>query len=226
MKRFLVTGASRGIGRSVALELSRRGSVLALARTHSALEALKVEAGETLEPFPFALGSDDWGLLKSRIEQWGPLDGVVHAAATLLNKPFLELSDSEITQTFVQNSVAVFGLFRTLIPLSNPGAHFVALGSMGGMTGTAKFSGLSAYSSSKAAMMTLTECLQAEFADSGLSFNSLALGAVDTEMLNAAFPGYRAPVDADTMGAFIASFVESAHPVIRGKVVPVSRSTP
>jgi len=210
----------------VAIELARHGSVLALARTESALNSLKSEAGATLETFPFALGSDDWSHLQARIEQWGPLDGVVHAAASMINKPFLELNDREIGELFVQNSVAVFGLYRTLIPLANPEAHFVSLGSMGGMTGTAKFAGLSAYSSSKAAMMTLTECLQAEFAESTLSFNTLALGAVDTEMLNEAFPGYQAPVDPATMAAYIASFVLHAHRVIRGKVVPVSRSTP
>ncbi len=55
------------------------------------------------------------------------------------------------------------------------------------------FPGLAAYSSSKGAVITLTELLAEEFKETGPAFNALAFGAVQTEMLEEAFPGYEAP---------------------------------
>jgi len=75
---------------------------------------------------------------------------------------------------------------------------------MGGFQGSSKFPGLSAYSASKAALANLTECLAEELKDSGISVNCLALGAVQTEMLATAFPGYQAPVAKEDMGKFVA----------------------
>lgn len=97
---------------------------------------------------------------------------------------------------------------------------------MGGFQGSAKFPGLSAYSSSKAALACLTECLAEEFKDKNIAFNCLALGAVQTEMLNEAFPGYKAPLNASDMAAYIANFSINGHQYFNGKIIPVSLSTP
>ena len=97
---------------------------------------------------------------------------------------------------------------------------------MGGIQGSSKFAGLSGYSSSKGALITLFELLAEEYQPRGVSFNSLALGAVQTEMLEAAFPGITAPVSATQMGAYIARFVLEGHQFFNGKVLPVSSSTP
>ena len=69
-------------------------------------------------------------------------------------------------------------------------SHIVNISSMGGISGTLKFPGLSAYSSSKGAVSILTELLAEEYKETGPYFNSLALGSVQTEMLQKAFPGY------------------------------------
>lgn len=200
--------------------------MLALARNVAGLTSLESEARGRIFPLVFDIGKDPWPLLVDFVKGHGSLRAVVHAAAAMVNKPFLELTDQEVHSAFVQNAIAPFGLFRSLIPLAQTGAHFVSIGSMGGMTGSEKFPGLSAYSSSKAALMTLTECLQREFGAEGLSFNALALGAVSTEMLEEAFPGYRAPLSASEMAEFIRDFTLTGHRYIRGKVLPVSRSTP
>jgi NAD(P)-dependent dehydrogenase (short-subunit alcohol dehydrogenase family) len=97
---------------------------------------------------------------------------------------------------------------------------------MGGVQGTVKFPGLSAYSSSKAALAGLTECLAIEFQDKDIAVNCLALGAVQTEMLQEAFPGFKAPVSPDKMAEFIGNFVLTAHHFMNGKVLPISLSTP
>ena len=106
------------------------------------------------------------------------------------------------------------------------GGHVVVVSSMGGIQGSSKFPGLAAYSSSKGAVITLAELLAEEYKETGPSFNALALGAVQTEMLEAAFPGYRAPVTAAEMAAFIMDFAQTGHNYFNGKVLPVSNSTP
>jgi NAD(P)-dependent dehydrogenase (short-subunit alcohol dehydrogenase family) len=97
---------------------------------------------------------------------------------------------------------------------------------MGGFQGSAKYKGLSYYSASKAALACLSECLAAEFATSGINVNCLALGAVQTEMLEEAFPGYKAPVDAKTMARFISDFALNGHKFFNGKVLPVAIDNP
>ena len=97
---------------------------------------------------------------------------------------------------------------------------------LGGVQGSVKFPGLSAYSSSKGAVITLTELLAEEYKETGPSFNVLALGAVQTEMLEEAFPGYRAPVTALGMATYIKDFALTGQKLYNGKLLQVSNSTP
>jgi NAD(P)-dependent dehydrogenase (short-subunit alcohol dehydrogenase family) len=97
---------------------------------------------------------------------------------------------------------------------------------MGGFQGSAKFPGLSFYSASKAALCCLTECLATELKDKSIKMNALALGSVQTEMLDKAFPGYKAPVKAEEIAEFITDFAINGHRYVNGKVLPVSLSTP
>ena len=97
---------------------------------------------------------------------------------------------------------------------------------MGGFQGSSKFPGLSLYSASKGAVAVLTEAMAEEFKDEGISVNCLALGAVQTEMLEEAFPGYKAPLSADEMGKYIAGFALTGNRYFNGKILPVSVSTP
>ena len=97
---------------------------------------------------------------------------------------------------------------------------------MGGVQGSVKFAGLSAYSSSKGALITLTELLAEEYKENGPSFNVLALGAVQTEMLEEAFPGYQASISAEEMAAYIMNFSLNGNKFYNGKLLQVSNSTP
>jgi NAD(P)-dependent dehydrogenase (short-subunit alcohol dehydrogenase family) len=97
---------------------------------------------------------------------------------------------------------------------------------MGGIQGSMKFAGLAAYSSSKGAVITLSELLAEEYKERGIAFNVLALGSVQTEMLAEAFPGYQAPITAAQMADYIYNFTLSGHQFYNGKVLQVSSTTP
>jgi NAD(P)-dependent dehydrogenase (short-subunit alcohol dehydrogenase family) len=97
---------------------------------------------------------------------------------------------------------------------------------MGGFQGSAKFPGLSLYSSSKGALAILSETMAEELKEYGIKSNALALGAVQTEMLANAFPGYEAPLQPKQMAEFIMEFALNGHKFFNGKILPVSISTP
>jgi NAD(P)-dependent dehydrogenase (short-subunit alcohol dehydrogenase family) len=126
------------------------------------------------------------------------------------------------------NVMGVVKMVQAVLPLMGGAGHphIVNIGSMGGFQGTAKFPGLAAYSASKAAVANLTECLAEELKEQNIKVNCLALGAVNTEMLHEAFPGYVAPVSAVAMAQYIASFALTGQYIMNGKIVPVSISTP
>ena len=223
MKNIWITGASRGIGYSTAqlfLEMGHR--VIILTRNTQAVEGLSALYPETL----YICTTDLLALEKSEYPDY-PVDILINNAGALVNRPFSDITKEDLINVYGTNVFGPIQLIQNLIPKFSSDAHIVNISSVGGVTGSVKFPGLSAYSSSKGAMTILTECLQAEFGDStSWSFNCLALGAVQTEMLEEAFPGYVAPIDAAAMAAYICSFALNNHRVMRGRVVEVALSTP
>jgi short-subunit dehydrogenase len=156
------------------------------------------------------------------------LDVIVNNAGLLINKSFETISTDELEAVYRTNVFAPFRLIQLLLPFmknKNRG-HIVNIGSMGGVQGVEKFPGLSAYTSSKAALAGLSECLALELAPRNIAVNCLALGAVQTDMLSKAFPGYKAPMSADHMAEYIYDFVRQGHKYFNGKIIPVSFSTP
>lgn len=230
---IIVTGASRGIGYALVKILSGDPShtIFAVSRNASRLEELKKAcSGGNVIPMPCDLSDEKQ--VKSLVATLGgrssSVDVLINNAGAIVNKPFQEISEKELRAVYDVNVFGVVRLIQQLLPLlkNSPKAHILNVSSMGGFQGSAKFAGLSAYSSSKAALVCLTECLAEEFKESNMKFNCLALGATQTEMLEEAFPGYKAPLQASQMAEFIADFALKAHFYINGKVVPVSNSTP
>ena len=223
MKNIWITGASRGIGYSTAqlfLEMGHR--VVILTRNTQAVEGLSALYPETL----YICTTDLLALEKSEYPDF-PVDILINNAGALVNRPFSEITKEDLMKVYGTNVFGPIQLIQNLMHKFSSDAHIVNISSVGGVTGSVKFPGLSAYSSSKGAMTILTECLQAEFGDStSWSFNCLALGAVQTEMLEEAFPGYVAPIDAAAMAAYICGFALNNHLVMRGRVVEVAMSTP
>jgi len=144
----------------------------------------------------------------------------------LVNKPFEDISRNDLYSVFDVNVFGVFNLIQKLLPYFKKKSHVVNISSVGGLVGSSKFPGLTAYSSSKGALNILTEVLAEEFAESGPKFNSLSLGSVNTPMLKEAFPGYTAQVNPDEMASFIFNFANTASSIFNGKVIPVSSTNP
>lgn len=225
MANIIITGSSRGIGFELAKLFADEGHlVLALSRNDKPISDLK---HENISSFPFDLSKkSDLEKLSAFLANWKPVDILINNAGKLLNKPFLETSASEFEEVYQVNVFGVVSITQAVLPKMPKEGHVVTISSMGGVQGSMKFPGLSAYSSSKAAVITLTELWAEEFKETGPSFNVLALGAVQTEMLEEAFPGYRAPTTALEMAEYIKSFALTGNKVYNGKLLQVSSSTP
>jgi NAD(P)-dependent dehydrogenase (short-subunit alcohol dehydrogenase family) len=231
---IIITGASSGIGFEATLELTldSKNTVVAIARSADKLrKLLEIAKGINpdckLLPVEFDIVKDDYAALMPFLkERLGNIDILINNAGALINKPFLETSASDLADMFESNVLGHFNMIQNIYPLMTTGSHIVNIGSMGGYQGSVKFPGLSAYSSSKSALHTLTECLAFELADTGIKINCLALGSAQTEMLEAAFPGYESPVMAFEMGKYVADFARTGHKFFNGKVLPVAVTTP
>lgn len=232
--KVIITGASSGVGFEAALELILDGKheVVALARSEDKLRKLyeiatSLNPDAKIYPAKFDIVHDDYTSLVNFIkDRVGSVDVLINNAGQLLNKPFEETSQLDFADMLQSNLLGHVKMIHYMLPILNENSHVVNIGSMGGFQGSVKFAGLSAYSASKAALHTLTECLALEYASKKIKFNCLALGSAQTEMLEKAFPGYESPVLAFEMGKYIADFALTGHKYFNGKIIPVALSTP
>ncbi len=234
--KIVVTGASSGIGYQTALLLSQQGhQVFAVARNKENLQKLRNEAGsEHLHILAGDINDDTFNqhVIDEINLHAGRLDVIINNAGILINKPFEDLTDEDWFIVYGTNVFGVVKLIRSLSQFfsttveSNGRGHILNISSMGGFQGSAKFKGLSAYSSSKAALVGLTECLAEEFKERKIAVNCLCLGSVQTEMFSTAFPAFTASTTAEEMAAFICNFALNGHRLFNGKIIPVSSSTP
>jgi NAD(P)-dependent dehydrogenase (short-subunit alcohol dehydrogenase family) len=226
MQHIVITGTSRGIGFEMVKLFAEQGhKVLALSRNDKPVSELKLENVTT---FSCDISkAEDLEKVSAFIDaKWKKVDVLINNAGALINKPFEEISAEEFQKIYSTNVFGVIGLTQKLLPFMKKDSHVVNISTMGGVQGSVKFPGLSAYSSSKAAVITLTELLAEEYKENGPSFNVLALGAVQTEMLEEAFPGLEVPLSATEMAEYIANFSLTGHKFYNGKMLQVSNSTP
>ena len=223
-KTIVITGASRGIGYALTqLALQEGHRIYALSRN---IQPLK--KSERLYPYRIDLSEEQsLPIFAEQLQKEGiKIDALIHNAGMLLNKPFSETTTADFESIYRVNVFGLAALTRLLLPSIDPKGHIVSISSMGGLTSSAKFPGLAAYSSSKGAVSILTELLAEEYKETGPAFNALALGAVQTEMLAQAFPGFQAPVTAEEMATYILKFALEGQQFFNGKVLPVSATTP
>lgn len=223
-KTIVVTGASKGIGFEIVSFLVDQGHIVyALSRDIKALVA-----SEKLHPISLDL-TDEESIIKFA-EQLNSnqisIDALINNAGSLINQSFSTTTKNDFEAIYRVNVFGLASITRLLLPLISSKGHVVNISSMGGIGGSSKFSGLSAYSSSKGAVNILTELLAEEYKETGPFFNGLALGAVQTEMLAKAFPGFRAPLSAGEIAPYIAQFALTGHQFYNGKILPISSSTP
>jgi NAD(P)-dependent dehydrogenase (short-subunit alcohol dehydrogenase family) len=225
MKNIIVTGTSRGIGYELALQFANSGhQVLAISRNipkalleHQKITCLSIDLSDESQ---LEIVND------FLLSTWKKVDALVHNAGALLLKPFAETTQADFENIYKVNVFAVANLTRICLPYLQKGSHVVTISSIGGVRGSLKFAGLAAYSSSKGAVITLTELLAEEYKERGISFNVLALGSVQTEMLEDAFPGYQAPISAEGMATYIYDFTLNGNKYFNGKVLEVSSTNP
>jgi 3-oxoacyl-[acyl-carrier protein] reductase len=225
MKTALITGTSSGIGLELIKKFDKEGiRTISLSRSNIVSDH---EFSSNLTHINFDITIEDdinsiVDFLSSNLLQ---VDFLINNAGKLVNKPFLDQTQADFKSTYDVNFFGIVSLVQSLFPFFKKDSHIVNISSIGGIVGSSKFPGLTSYSSSKGALNILTELLATEFKD-GPFFNTLCLGAVQTPMLELAFPGYNAEVNPKDMAQFIYNF-STANPIlINGKVIPVSISNP
>ncbi len=225
---IIISGGSRGIGREMALYLAgnRDNHILVTARNENDLrEILKADPDGNISYL-----SMDLNHIEENAEQakrdifniFSRIDILINNAGAVVVKDFIDITAREARMMMDVNFFGPATLIRLLMPLFANGSHIVNIASMGGFQGSTKYRGLSFYSASKAALSCLTECLAVELGNSGISINCLALGAVQTEMFESAFPGSRAPVQPQAMAGYIADFAVNGSRFYNGKILPVA----
>ena len=224
MKNIVITGASRGIGFELVKIFSNNNyNIIALSRNISPTTGIK-----NVESFSTDLSSPN--SIKKSIDfinsKFKSVDILINNAGKLLNKPFSETTFNDFKEVYSVNLFGLAELIRLILPKLSSSSHVVNISSIGGLANTSKFPGLSAYSSSKGALNILTEMLAEEYKETSIKFNTLALGAVQTEMLEEAFPGYNAPISSNEVSKFIFDFAINGSNFFNGKTVPVSSSNP
>lgn len=222
MKNVIVTGTSKGIGYELALKFSENDyNVISLSRNNAEKLNKKNVIFFHLDISSKESIIDTVSKISKEFQQ---IDIIINNAGNLINKPFLKTSFEDFEDTYKVNVFGVAELFRNLFPFLSKKCHVVNISSIGGVPGTSKFPGLSAYSSSKAALNILTEMLAEEFKDTEIRFNTLALGSVQTEMLGRAFPGYKANTSPKDMADYIYKFSTDNGKFFNGKTLSVSSS--
>jgi short-subunit dehydrogenase len=226
MKNVIITGSSRGIGFELVNLFSQNNyNVIALSRNVSSISKLNLNNVST-----FSTDLSDSDSINKAVKfiknKFSSVDVLINNAGKLINKPFIETSFEDFKSVYSVNVFGLAELIRLMLPSFSNTSHIINISSIGGIAGSSKFPGLSAYSSSKAALNVLTEMLYEEFKTSGPVINTLALGAVQTEMLEEAFPGYKAPLSSVEMANYIYDFSIKGHKYFNGKILPVSISNP
>ncbi len=233
---IIVTGASSGIGFETVKYFAQSGNhtILAIARNALKLKELEnecqaINSSSTVISLAVNLVTylDKEEELRIEIKKHlSSVDILLNNAGKLINKAFNQVSYSDALSIFQVNLFVPAMLINITSELKKDKLHVINIGSMGGFQGSSKFPGLSYYSASKASVAGITECLAEEFKEQKISVNCLAIGAAQTEMLEEAFPGMKAPLSASEMASFIGYFCLTGDTFFNGKILPVAVSTP
>jgi len=224
-KTIVVLGASQGIGAALVNVFAANSSnqVYALSRQLDKMQQQFQQAN--VYPLQLYLLTDVHDQIAA-LALPDKIDTVINNAGLLINKPFETITHQDFHNSYQVNVIGIMEATQALLPKLSAGSHIVNISSMGGFQGSLKFAGLAAYSTAKAALCSFTEMFAEEYKESGIHMNCLCLGAVQTEMLAQAFPGYQAPTTPEEMAKYIANFAEHSGQLLNGKIIPVSASNP
>jgi NAD(P)-dependent dehydrogenase (short-subunit alcohol dehydrogenase family) len=229
---IIVTGGSRGIGREVVLSLAadKDNQILVTGRNEATLKELQLVClNENVSYLVMDISrvyQEKEPVMDQIYNRFSRVDILINIAGLLVVSDFMKLTDQEAHSMMETNFFGPAAFIKLLVPLMSAGSHIVNISSMGGFQGSSKYRGLSFYSASKAALSCLSECLAVELAETGISVNCLALGSVQTEMFESAFPGFKAPLGPGEISEFISYFAVNGHKFFNGKVLPVAVNNP
>lgn len=243
MHSILITGSGTGVGKATAMALAKKRAFrlfLTGRRSHLLEETKEQILADCMKGTEVHIITADHSTEEGQSAitntigaNTDSLEVMINNAGKLILAPATQLTMQDYLDVYKVNVFGVALLAGRLHPWLKRGklkadvaSHVVNISSMGGIQGSMKFSGLSAYSSSKGAVLTLTECLAEEWSEERIRVNALAIGSVDTEMFRVAFPGVEAATEAGSMGSFIAQFAIEHASLVNGKILPISSGTP
>jgi NAD(P)-dependent dehydrogenase (short-subunit alcohol dehydrogenase family) len=221
----VVTGASRGIGRAIALRLAEAGADVALwARDADALQRVANEVA-ALGARTQAIVCDvtDSAAVERAAEQvrsaLAPVTVVVNNAGAVLRKPTVAISDAEWRRVMAVNADGTFHVTRAFLPdLTRAGGRIINISSIAGREGTAL---LAAYCAAKHAVIGLTRALAEELRAAKVSVNAICPGSVDTIMLREGMPGASPDMSPDDIARTALFLATTAPPALTGACIDV-----
>jgi NADP-dependent 3-hydroxy acid dehydrogenase YdfG len=185
----VVTGASKGIGRAIALRLAADYEIVAAARTKPALDTLAREiADRGGRCRPIVVDITD-GAAVERAFAGIDADVLVNNAGVGTLKPFVELTRDEWRRMVDVNLNALYDVTRAVLPgmIARKSGHVIVIGSVAGRSA---FVGGSCYAATKHAVMSFTECLMLEVRDHGVKVSIVNPASVATEFSSRADPSW------------------------------------
>jgi 3-oxoacyl-[acyl-carrier protein] reductase len=186
-RNVMVTGAGRGIGRSIALRFAEEGAGVALvARTEGELEeSARQVLGAGARCLPLPADVTESAAAREAVEraerELGPIDILVNNAGVFLMRPFLELTEEDWDLVLATNLTGAANFCRAILPgmVSRKRGRIVNVSSVHGMRGEAK---LSAHSAAKFGLIGLTQSLAREFREHNIAVNAVCPGSVENRL--------------------------------------------
>jgi 3-oxoacyl-[acyl-carrier protein] reductase len=205
----IVTGAARGIGRAISLELARLGCNIAFNYSHSAIEAKQLnrdlsDLGVGVCAFQAQVG--DFGaaetMVREVVSRFGAIDYLVNNAGITKDKLLLRMNERDWDEVIETNLKGAFNYSKAAASRMLK-ARYGSILNISSVSGIIGATGQTNYSASKAGMIGLTKSLAKELAGRNITVNALALGLIDTDMTKGLKPDYRdAALKSIPMGRF------------------------
>jgi NAD(P)-dependent dehydrogenase (short-subunit alcohol dehydrogenase family) len=183
-KTALITGASKGIGRAIAIAMSRAGARVAItARSLNSVEQLRSACGENSLPLALDIGEEGScnRAVRAVVDEFGQLDILVNNAGIAESAKFLDTDTAMWRRILTVDLDGPFWMTRAALPgmLERSEGRVISIGSVGSRIGLAY---ASPYTAAKHGLLGLTRALASEFPRSGVTFNCICPHFVDTPM--------------------------------------------
>ena len=181
---IVITGCSRGIGLELVKLFSKQHNVYCLTRNIDPIEKYKNEVGDSgrINFLQFDFESFNTVELKTFLTIDNGIDVLINNAGYLVNETFSQISESNLRKMYEVNLLGPFRLIQNVIPfLREDNSHVINIGSMGGVQGSVKFPGLSAYSSSKMALRAIAESIRIEEKQNNIHVGLILVGITQIE---------------------------------------------